>query len=299
MRALLGLLLLLVQLAVFVPARAPAQAPAQTNDRVIVAFGDSLTSGLGVPADQTYPALLGERLRREGYGYKVVNAGVSGDTTAGGLRRVDWLLREPIRVLVLELGANDMLRGQDLAAMRGNLQQIVDRTRARNPDVRIVIAGMQSPPNLGEAYAQGFAQSFVDLAAENRAALIPFLLDGVAAVPELNQADGIHPTAEGYVDRGGSPVALPGAAAAQVGRGRPSSSSSSTDMRGGPEMAPALPQTGGRPDRICGQPSRIFRGQPFRICSRPFRRCLLETPFPSYYMAVVRCSTSPPHKGSS
>ncbi|MFI5328460.1 MAG: GDSL-type esterase/lipase family protein, partial [Candidatus Rokuibacteriota bacterium] len=117
MRALLGLLLLLVQLAAVAPAPALAQVP----DRVIVAFGDSLTSGLGVPADQTYPALLGERLRREGFAYKVVNAGVSGDTTAGGLRRVDWALRLKPEIVILELGVNDALRGQNLASVRANL----------------------------------------------------------------------------------------------------------------------------------------------------------------------------------
>ena len=161
-------------------------------------LGTSLTAGLGVPYDAAFPALIQERIDARGLRYRVVNAGVSGDTSAGGLRRIDWLLREPISVLVLELGANDMLRGQDLAALRGNLQQIIDRTRARNPAARIVIAGMQSAPNLGDAYAELFAQTFADLAAGNGAALIPFLLEGVAAAPELNQSDAMHPNAQGH-----------------------------------------------------------------------------------------------------
>lgn len=126
-----------------------------------------------------------------------MNAGLSGETSAAGLRRIDWLLTQPVAVLVLELGANDALRGQDLAAARRNLQEIIDRTRAKHPEVRIVIAGMQAPPNLGRRYTADFAQMFVDLARDNNAALIPFLLAGVGGVPELNQGDGIHPNAEG------------------------------------------------------------------------------------------------------
>jgi acyl-CoA thioesterase-1 len=164
----------------------------------VVFLGTSLTAGLGVPYDAAFPALIQQRIDALGLRFRVVNAGVSGDTSAGGLRRIDWLLREPISVLVLELGANDMLRGQDLAALRANLQQIIDRTRARYPAARVVIAGMQSAPNLGDAYALPFARTFADLARENRAALIPFLLEGVAAVPGLNQGDGIHPNAEGH-----------------------------------------------------------------------------------------------------
>ena len=164
----------------------------------VVFLGTSLTAGLGVPGDAAYPARIQERIDASGLAFRVVNAGVSGDTSAGGLRRIEWLLRQPLAVLVLELGANDMLRGQDVSAMRANLQQIIDRARARYPDVRIVIAGMQSAPNLGEPYAREFAAVFVELARANDAALIPFLLDGVASVAELNQADGIHPTAEGH-----------------------------------------------------------------------------------------------------
>lgn len=191
MRALLGLLLLLLQLAT------PARVPAQVEDRVIVAFGDSLTAGLGVPVDQTYPARLGERLRREGYAYKVVNAGVSGDTSAGGLRRVDWALRLKPEIVILELGVNDALRGQDLVTVRANLEQIVARFQVAG--ARVLVAGMRLPPNYGGPYADQFYRIFSEVARVRNAPYLPFFLEGVGAVPRLNQPDGIHPTAEGYV----------------------------------------------------------------------------------------------------
>ncbi|MGH7401462.1 MAG: arylesterase [Candidatus Rokuibacteriota bacterium] len=196
MRALLGLLLLVVQLAACAPA------PAGAGERVIVAFGDSLTAGLGVPADRTYPALLAERLEREGYDYKVVNAGVSGDTTAGGLRRVDWALRLEPEIVILELGVNDALRGQKLASVRANLEQIVARFQAAG--ARVLVAGMRLPPNYGNRYAEDFHRLYGEVARARNAPYMPFLLDGVGAIARLNQADGIHPTAEGYaivVDR--------------------------------------------------------------------------------------------------
>ncbi|MGD8868565.1 MAG: arylesterase [Gemmatimonadales bacterium] len=175
------------------------EASASDTSRPVVLFlGTSLTAGLGLPAEQAYPALVQAKIDSAGLGFRVVNAGVSGETSAGGLRRIDWLLGQPVAVLVLELGANDMLRGQDIAAMRANLQEIIDRTRAAHPNVRIVIAGMRAAPNLGETYGREFESVFSDLAEANQAALIPFLLDGVAAVPELNQPDGNHPTAEGH-----------------------------------------------------------------------------------------------------
>jgi len=164
---------------------------------VILFLGTSLTAGYGLTVDQAYPARIQEKLDSAGLRFRVVNAGVSGETSAGGLRRIDWLLQRPVRVLVLELGANDGLRGQDPDVMRHNLQEIIDRTRARYPDVAIVVAGMEAPPNLGDAYTSRFRAVFPELARANDAALIPFLLEGVAAVPELNQEDGIHPTAEG------------------------------------------------------------------------------------------------------
>ena len=194
MRTLLGRVLLLVQLAAL--ALAPAPALAQAPDRVIVAFGDSLTSGLGVPADQTYPALLGARLRREGYPYKVVNAGVSGDTTAGGLRRVDWALRLKPEIVILELGVNDALRGQSLASVRGNLDQLV--MRFQTAGAHVLVAGMRLPPNYGTPYAADFHRLFSEVARARNAPYLPFFLEGVGAIPRLNQPDGIHPTAEGY-----------------------------------------------------------------------------------------------------
>ncbi len=168
------------------------------DDRpTILFFGTSLTAGLGLDPEEAYPAIIQHKLDSAGLAYRAVNAGVSGETSAAGLRRIDWLLQQPVAVLVLELGANDALRGQDLVAARENLQAIIDRTRTRYPEVRLVVAGMQAPPNLGSRYTREFRELFTTLARDNNAALIPFLLEGVAAVPSLNQADGIHPTAEG------------------------------------------------------------------------------------------------------
>ncbi len=164
--------------------------------RVIVALGDSLTAGLGVTPDQAWPALLGQRLAREGWNYRVVNAGVSGDTTAGGLSRLPWVLRAEPDLVVVALGANDGLRGQSVAAMRSNLAAIVERVRARG--ARVLLVGMRMPPNYGERYTREFAAAFADVARRASTAFVPFLLDGVAAVPALNQADGIHPNAEGH-----------------------------------------------------------------------------------------------------
>jgi acyl-CoA thioesterase-1 len=189
MRGFVSLVLLVLQLVALAPTAAG-------SERVIVAFGDSLTAGLGVPADQTYPALLGERLRREGYDYRVVNAGVSGDTTAGGLRRVDWALRLKPDIVILELGVNDALRGQNLASVRANLDQLV--ARFQSAGARVLIAGMRLPPNYGTPYAEDFRRLFGEVARARKAPHIPFFLDGVGAIPRLNQPDGIHPTAEGY-----------------------------------------------------------------------------------------------------
>jgi len=197
MRPLLGLLLLAVQLAA-----CTATPVVAAGERVVVAFGDSLTAGLGVPADRTYPARLEARLKREGYEYRVINAGVSGDTTAGGLRRVDWALRLKPEIVILELGVNDALRGQKLDGVRENLDRIITRFQAAG--ARVLVAGMRLPPNYGDRYAEDFHRLYAEVARAHQAALIPFFLDGVGAVPRLNQADGIHPTAEGYeivVDR--------------------------------------------------------------------------------------------------
>jgi acyl-CoA thioesterase-1 len=164
----------------------------------IVFLGTSLTAGLGLPSDQAFPALIQDTLDALGIESRVINAGVSGETSAGGLRRIDWLLRQPVSVLVLELGANDGLRGLDVEAMRSNLQTIIDRTTSAYPDAKVVILGMAAPPNLGREYTAAFQRVFPEIAEANAAALVPFLLDSVGGIPELNQADGIHPTAEGH-----------------------------------------------------------------------------------------------------
>jgi acyl-CoA thioesterase-1 len=170
-------------------------ATAGAAEPVIVALGDSLTAGFGVLPDDAYPALLEERLRREGYAYRVVNAGVSGDTTAGGLRRVDWVLRSRPSIVIVALGANDGLRHQSVAAMRDNLVAIVRRLRAAGAEV--LLAGMRAPPNYGDEYGRAFSAVFPDVARATGVPLAPFLLEGVAGELRLNQPDGLHPTAEG------------------------------------------------------------------------------------------------------
>jgi acyl-CoA thioesterase-1 len=177
-----------------------ATTPEVPDDRPVVVFlGTSLTAGLGLASeDDTYVARVAELADSAGTPIRVVNAGVSGETSAGGLRRLDWVLREPVDVLLLELGANDGLRGQDPFATYDNLVEIMQRTRTRYPGARIVLAGMEAPPNLGPLFTDAFRRLFVDVAEQEGALLIPFLLDGVAGVPELNQSDRIHPTAEGH-----------------------------------------------------------------------------------------------------
>src|SRR5262250_1811638 len=165
-------------------------------ERVIVAFGDSLTAGLGVTADAAYPALLEARLRQEGFDYRVVNAGVSGDTSAGGLRRVDWVLRARPEIVIVALGANDGLRGLPVPALRDNLTAIVTRLRAGG--ARVVLAGMRMPPNYGETYTKEFAAAFPAVARATSSTFLPFLLQGVAGDAALNQPDGIHPNASGH-----------------------------------------------------------------------------------------------------
>ena len=165
--------------------------------QMILVLGDSLAAGYGLDPDESFPALLQEKIKASGLPHKVVNAGVSGDTTAGGLGRLDWQLKQRVDVLVLELGGNDGLRGIPPATTKDNLQAIINRTRKAYPDVRIVIAGMQMPPNLGPEYVQAFKDIFPSLAKQNHAALVPFLLEGVGGRAELNQSDRIHPTAEG------------------------------------------------------------------------------------------------------
>lgn len=174
----------------------PSNAASRPEERVLVAFGDSLTAGFGVSPEESYPARLQERLLLSGYRYRVVNAGVSGDTTAGGLRRVEWVLKSAPDLVILELGANDGLRGLNLAETRANLDQIIQRLLSGGTTV--VVAGMKIPPNYGADYTREFQAMYADLARRHGVPFIPFFLEGVAAHAELNQADGIHPTGSGY-----------------------------------------------------------------------------------------------------
>lgn len=164
----------------------------------ILFFGNSLSAGYGLVPEQAFPALIKVKIDSLGWPFKVINAGLTGDTSAGGLRRIKWLLRQDIDVIVLELGGNDGLRGIPLEETKRNLQGIIDLTREQNPSVRILIAGMQIPPNMGERYASAFKQLYVELADENKVDLIPFLLEGVGGVRKLNLPDRIHPNADGH-----------------------------------------------------------------------------------------------------
>jgi acyl-CoA thioesterase I len=186
--------LLLAVLGTCLPAAGQAD-----GRRTIVFLGDSITAGYGLEdhTRQAFPGLIQRKIDAAGLPYRVVNAGLSGDTTAGGLRRIDWVLRQRVDVFVLELGGNDGLRGLPVATAQANLQAIIDRVRGRFPEARIVVAGMLMPVNMG-GYAEEFAGMFPALAEANGAALIPFILDGVGGVPDLNMPDGIHPTAEGH-----------------------------------------------------------------------------------------------------
>lgn len=176
------------------PAQAPADGSAPARPRVI-ALGDSLTAGLGLLEQQAYPAMLQKKIDADGYEFEVVNAGVSGDTTAGGLRRLDWALEGDARVLIVALGANDGLRGLSVAEMKKNLTAIIAQAKERK--VVVILAGMEAPPNYGPEYTASFRQAFQDVAREQHVLFIPFLLAGVAGQATLNQGDGIHPTAEG------------------------------------------------------------------------------------------------------
>jgi acyl-CoA thioesterase I len=178
-------------------AAAPAARPV-AQLRTVLFVGTSLTAGYGVGDDVAWPAVIQQRIDSAGLPYRVVNAGISGETSAGGLRRIDWSLQQPADVLVLELGANDALRGLDPAQMERNLDEILTRARTAWPGIALVLIGMEAPPNLGPRYVQQFRRVFVDLAERHDAALVPFLLQDVAAVRSLNIADGIHPNIEGH-----------------------------------------------------------------------------------------------------
>ena len=168
------------------------------NPKTILFFGNSLTAGYGLSKDEAFPALIEKKLLNNGKQYKVINAGLSGETSAGGLSRIDWILRQPVDIFVLELGANDGLRGLPLESTKNNLQAIIDKVKAKNPNVKLVIAGMMVPPNMGPDYTRQFQQIFPELAKKNNATLIPFLLEDVAGHEKLNLADGIHPNTDGH-----------------------------------------------------------------------------------------------------
>jgi acyl-CoA thioesterase-1 len=170
----------------------------ETPKQTILFLGTSLTVGYGLEKVQAFPELIQQKINTRNWPFVVVNAGISGDTSSSGLRRIDWLLKRPIDILILELGANDALRGVPLDITRQNLQKIIDKMREKYPHVHIVIAGMEAPPNMGNDYAAEFRSIFKDLSQKNQTAFIPFLLENVAGHPNLNQPDRIHPTAEGH-----------------------------------------------------------------------------------------------------
>lgn len=172
-----------------------AAAPAS---KTVLVLGDSIAAGFGLEPSQAFPARIQEKIDAKGWTFKVVNAGQSGDTSAAGLGRLDWLLKNRVDVLVLELGANDGLRGLSAEVTKKNLQAIIDRTREKYPQAKIIIAGMKVPPNMGRDYGRRFESIFADLAKKNNAGLIPFILEGVAGARALNLSDGIHPTAKGH-----------------------------------------------------------------------------------------------------
>lgn len=171
---------------------------AGNSTKTILFYGDSLTAGLGLTTEEAFPALVEKKLKQQGKACKVINAGLSGETSAGGLSRLEWVLRQPVDVFVLELGANDGLRGLPIGQTQKNLQSIIDKVKAKYPKVKIVIAGMMVPPNMGPDYTSKFKKIFPELAKKNNATLIPFLLQDVAGNEKLNQADGIHPNVAGH-----------------------------------------------------------------------------------------------------
>ena len=177
---------------------AKTETAGQSNKKNILFFGDSLTAGYGLDdQEEAFPGVIQHQLDSLKLPYQVINAGLSGETTAGGLGRIDWVLKQKVNVFILELGANDGLRGIPTDETARNLQAIIDKVKAKYPDAKIILAGMQVPPSMGAEYANSFKAVFPTLAQRNKLALIPFLLDNVAGIPKLNQKDGIHPTAEG------------------------------------------------------------------------------------------------------
>lgn len=187
-----------MRLVVFLLAAVFSVASATPAPKRVVVLGDSIAAGYGIDPEDAYPAQLQKKIEETALPFTVVNAGLSGDTTAGGLRRIDWLLRQPIDVLLIELGGNDGLRGIPVAETRANLQGIIDRARAKHPNIKLVIAGMKMPSNMGPEYTAEFEKVFPEIAKKNNAALIPFILENVGGKPELNLPDRIHPTPEGH-----------------------------------------------------------------------------------------------------
>ncbi|MBC2607741.1 arylesterase [Pelagicoccus albus] len=185
-------------IAIFLTVTVLASPSSAQDSARIVFLGDSLTAGYGIDPELAYPSLIEKRIQDQGLNYEVTAAGLSGETSAGGLRRANWILQKPADILVVALGANDGLRGMDLSDTKQNLQKIIDLARQKYPDIQIVLAGMKMPPNLGDAYTKEFSEMYPDLAQKNELPLIPFLLEGVGGHPELNIADGIHPNAEGH-----------------------------------------------------------------------------------------------------
>lgn len=170
----------------------------QNNAKKILFFGDSITAGYGLEEEQAFPALIQEKIDSLSWNFEAVNAGLSGETSAGGLRRIDWMLRQDFSIFVLELGGNDGLRGIDLESTKQNLLSIIEKVRNKKPEAKIILTGMQVPPNLGPDYTTEFKQMYPEIAEQKNVTLIPFLLEKVGGNPDLNQTDGIHPTAKGH-----------------------------------------------------------------------------------------------------
>lgn len=187
-----GLILTVLLLSGILPVQG------QDDGKTILVFGDSITAGLGLDTDRAFPTLIQEKVDSLDLNIEVVNAGVSGETSAGGLRRIDWVLQRKVDIFILELGGNDGLRGLDPAVTKSNLQKIIEKVQTLYPDAAIILTGMEAPPNMGERYTTRFREIFQELSDQNDVIFMPFILEGVAGDPELNQEDGIHPTGEGH-----------------------------------------------------------------------------------------------------
>jgi acyl-CoA thioesterase-1 len=187
----------ITSLILFILITISVSSQAQSNKTILI-FGDSITAGYGLEPQQAFPALIQDKIDSIGLSYEVINGGLSGETSAGGLRRINWVLQRDIDIMILELGGNDGLRGIDLSSTKENLQQIINRAKAKNPDIKIIIAGMQVPPNLGMDYTKEFQDLYPSLAEKNDLTLIPLILDKVGGRDEYMQSDQIHPNIEGH-----------------------------------------------------------------------------------------------------